>query len=460
MRRRYRWLPLAVLAALLAAGAWRLAARAPRPGPALATASLVGGAPSRGDVPQCARILGTDCPRQDPPGDFDAGRGPCDEVPATVVAAGRCRARVAGCAGLTRNLCDRVCEYCASIVDGASCRLRSFYRGSAALRACGLRGRDFEWEPVASMAQPVTFTGTVTAGGRAACAGVAPCPECGEPRLSASDSCLTHEDRDFVMNLAVGEEALPLLSPGNLIEDRGHAGRSVEIESEWMYLFAPYQSRWFYVASDVELKHRRRLDGPLRFRDAKGREREVAVPLAGDTAAAQGILAADCGHLNAEGFPRIELHPALALAWTHAEGGGRFTLHVRASSGRDGDARRFLLAPLRATLSLPGLGARTPELRSFRWEWLLRRYSVSIDRTCVLGGNAGQQQERPLAHVDGGDDGEADRLNAVGTGAAGGHQSEAFGIRATPVPGGVQIEVWPTLDEDPPLLMGARYDLD
>src|SRR5207253_2052228 len=82
------------------------------------------------------------------------------------------------------------------------------------------------------------------------CTDAPTCVGCAAPRYSALDNCFTHDDRDFVLDLAVGEEALPFLSPANMIADSAHAGRDLDVEAEWMYLFAPFHSVRLFASGD------------------------------------------------------------------------------------------------------------------------------------------------------------------------------------------------------------------
>lgn len=412
-----------------------------------------------GDAPVCEPILRQACPKREPVGAFAATAGPCDAVSPQPVGKS-CKHRVAGCAGVTRHLCDRVCSYCASIKGGATCRLLNFARSGGANAYCGHRGRDAEWEPVGS--QPVvTVTGVVSSGGdTSGCPGVTPCPSCGLPRYGARDSCLTHDDRDFVLNLAVGEAALPLLSPANMVGDRSHPGRDLDVETEWMYLFAPYRGAWLFAPEDKGYANPLRLGPRLTWRDDAGVERDLGVPAPGDAAAAQGVLAADCGHLDERGFARTELHPALTLVWVHAEAPGRWTAWVRAATWIDDDVRRFRLRPLRAVLPLPGGAAgRAVEVASFRWDYAWRGQHVVVDRGCTLSTNGDHQQEHPTAHLAGADGSEALRLAAAAEPPGSAHESSAFTITFAVREGALVIELLPREGADAQSLAGARAEL-
>ena len=376
---RYRLLiPLGLFALALAGALW-VRSRFQLAGSLLPAASSEEGADD-GDhsppSPTCEPILGTPCPSREAPSGFAVGRGECEGIAPTPVGA-LCKSRVAGCAGLLRPLCKRACGYCRSLVEGAVCRARHLAAAEGPNAACGRHGMDDEWEPVEPL--PVTLVGEVGGGGGRGCPGLPAESGWGLPRYSARDSCFTHLDRDFLFDLAVGAEALPSLSPANLVSDRSHAGRDLEVETEWMYLFAPFRGTRLFAADDTGLAKPAALLPRLRWTDEGGHARDLGVPMPGDPMAAQGVLAADCGHLDASGFARTELHPALALAWLHRESDKAYTLWVRAASHLATDQRSHRLQPLRAVLPLPG----PAKVASFSWDYSLSGYRVAIDRSCV-----------------------------------------------------------------------------
>jgi hypothetical protein len=385
----------------------------------------------------CGTIFGKMCPSREAKVEAFERAPACAAVGPTPVG-NVCKERVAGCAGLTGELCPRVCDYCASLVSGALCRLGRLATGGECPRA----GMNDAWEPVGD--KIITLTGAVGSGGGRGCAGLRPCDGCAVPRYSPRDGCLTHQDRDFVLDQAVGPEALRYLTPANMVSDRAHSGRDLEVETEWMYLFPQHPGRRLFTESDIDFTHPQPL-GQLDF-----------VPAPGDPLAAQGALVADCGHLDAAGFPRTELHPALALAWAHAEGAGRFSIFVRAVSHLDTDARRFRLQPLAVSVPLPEGAA---EVASFRWEHLWRGYSVHVDHGCVLAGNGDHEQEHPVASLSDVDQSPVAAANARREAAAGWHELGGFALRVRASAGAALVELRPLHDEDPPPLVGARAEI-
>src|SRR5437764_12676896 len=99
MRRTRRWWPVFAVLLLLGGGGWRLAARS-RSGDTRLAATTIVPAGERGDAPLCPDILGVTCPRRDRSSSFGQGVPFCAAVGPTAVD-GQCRARAAGCAGLT-----------------------------------------------------------------------------------------------------------------------------------------------------------------------------------------------------------------------------------------------------------------------------------------------------------------------------------------------------------------------
>ena len=390
-----------------------------------------------GDVPVCPPVVGRPCPSRDPPDGLGEGKAFCDEVPPTVVR-GRCRLRKAGCARLTRDLCKQACAYCRSLVEGSICRMTSLAEDPN--EACGQRGMQLEWEPL----KTIVLTGRAGRDG-ASCIGGQDCAGCAAPRLSPLDNCYTHADRDFILDLAVGEEALPFLSPANMIADAAHAGRDLDVEAEWMYLFAPFHSVWLFEAGDDKLAKPRAVPPRLPWTRSDGARQQLAVPAPGDAVAAAGVLSADCGHLNARGFPRTEIHPALALAWLHDEGGGRFNLFIRAMSH-----------PLRAVLPLPG----PAYVASFRWEYLWRGYRVVVDHSCEKGDEGNHSQEHPAAHLSDVDQSEVVRLNRRGESPGALHENRWYAVRVRAAGASVEIDLRPKADEDPPVLVGVQAAIE
>jgi hypothetical protein len=403
-----------------------------------------------------------------------------------------CRSRVAGCAGLVGDLCPRIGGYCNSLVSGALCRLGHLALPGDANATCGRHGMHDEWEPVALQQSqgneetarsldgnsfagvaPLTLIGMVGAGGGAGCPKSLPASTSvlqgemaapssegqGLPRYSEHDNCFTHRDRDFAFDLAVGEEALPYLSPANMTSDRNHAGRDLEIETEWMYFFPPFRSTWLFSNRDRGLARPQSLGSRISFAGAGGAPQELAVPAPGDVLAAQGVLIADCGYLDGRGFARTELHPALALTWVHSEGGGRFSLHVRAASHLASDVLRFPLAPLSASLPIAGAAGRRAELVSFNWDYLWRGYSIETDRSCVLSANGAHEQERPTAHLSSVDQSDVAAANASHESPNAMHQLGGFSLRLLTSGDHVLVELRALRDEDPPLLVGASAEL-
>jgi hypothetical protein len=432
-------------------------------------ADAAGGGATGG--PACEPILGHGCPKRDPPSSFGAGLGSCEGVPPTPVD-GACKARVAGCAGLTGQLCPRACGYCKSLIDGARCRLGALLWLRNANEACGHSGMHDEWEAIGVEGAParaadgalpegpapVILHGIVGAGGGRGCAGLSPCDGCAVPRYSARDSCFTHADRDFVFDLALGEDGLFALSPANMVSDRSHVGRDLEVEAEWMYLFPQYRGAWLFAPDDRGLERARPLPARLSF-ELEGQARSLAVPGPGDALAASGALVADCGHLDQHGFARTELHPALALAWAHAEGEGRYTVAVRAISHSDTDRLRYRLAPLRALLPLQARPGQAISVESFKWSYLYKGYSIAVDRSCVFAGNGDHQQERPTAHLAGGENVAEAQQQARGERPEALHRIDGFALRISAAAGGALVELWPERDESPALLAGASAEV-
>src|SRR6266850_797390 len=422
---------------------------------------------SVGDVPACRPIVGRPCPTRDQPDGLGEGKGFCEEVPPTAVR-GRCRVRKAGCAGLTRGLCKHVCAYCRSLVEGSICRMTSIAEDPN--DACGHRGMQLEWEPVALEARPgsaslsypaeapafVVLTGRAAGPDGPSCAGGRTCVACTAPRLSPLDNCYTHADRDFILDLVVGDEALPFLSPANMIADGSHAGRDLDLEAEWMYLFAPFRSVWLFEDGDEKLARPRALPPRLPWTRSDGAREELGVPVSGDTVAVAGVLAADCGHLNARGFPRTEIHPALALAWLHEEGSGRFSLSIRAMSHAPGDRQRLALGAFRAALPLPGPG----RVVSFHWDYLWRGYQVVVDRSCGKGDEADHSQERPAAHPSDVDQSEVVKLNRSVLSPEALHENRWYAIRVRAQGASVEIDLRRKTDEDPPVLIGVHAEIE
>src|SRR5262249_35903916 len=187
-----------------------------------------------------------------------------------------------------------------------------------------------------------------------------------------------------------------------------------------------------------------------------GERQELGVPASGDAVAVVGVLAADCGHLNARGFPRTEIHPALALAWLHDEGSGRLSLFIRAISHARGDRQRFPLGVFRAALPLPGPG----RIASFRWDYLWRGYQVVVDRSCEKDGEADHSQEHPAAHPSDVDQGEVVRLNRKGESPEALHENRWYAIRVRAKGESVEIDLRRKADEDPPVLVGFRVGIE
>jgi hypothetical protein len=310
---------------------------------------------------------------------------------------------------------------------------------------------DDEWEPVELAQQLIVLTGRAGRDGASGCTDAPTCARCAAPRYSALDNCYTHDDRDFVLDLSAGQEALPHLSPANMVADSAHGGRDIDVEAEWMYLFAPFHSVRLFAPDDAKLVRPRPLPARLSWKGG-----ELGVPVAGDAVAVAGVLAADCGHLNARGFARVEVHPALALAWVHEEGGGRVSAFVRAMTHVNGERHRFALGTFRARLPLPGGG----RVVSFRWDYLWHGYRIEVDRSCGQADEGGHAQERPTAHLSDVDQSEVARLNARPEKPDAVHESRWYDVRVGVAGKSVEIEVRPRGDEDPPALMGISAAIE
>ena len=437
-----------------------------------------------GDTPSCEAVSGNACPSVEPFNGFGELQGGAQAI---------------------QHLCDNACAYCQSISDGKRCR-EEYLSGMALVSAllnpfaaalftiddandyCGLDGDGgAEWEPLASDSADASAgardLATVTLIGTVAGKGCGPWNACkGDPQLSPGDDCLTHYDRDFELDLRVGDDAASDLSPANLASGGDYAGHDFGIEGEWMFLFPGFHSTWLYEPDDSDYLTPRAIGAAISFNDDQGFHL-LRVPQPGDLLAAQGPVIADCGHIDAANFARTEMHPPVALAWVHHEiassaGLPFYTVAVRIASSRttsgsasSGSRFAWPFRGLDVKLKLPNdttSGADVtglwPVVRNFRYDYVVHDFNIAQDHSCVLSLNDNQQQqERPLAHLDGASFSRAqlDQLSAVGANAT---IPDNLSVEIRPAGFG-EVEVLapaPNPAVDPwstPVLVGASADI-
>ena len=183
--------------------------------------------------------------------------------------------------------------------------------------------------------------------------------DCSSPALAGGDDILVHRDRDFnfsIIPMFGGAPNRSLLTVSNLFGSHDEGMGDLEVEWEWMYMFPTWGALWYHNSTyrfDVRGSVPALADGmPLGF------------PLRGDQVTVRGRHILDCGHVGGNGQARAELHPPVAVLWSHPVDGERFnsTVWLRATShfAQPASPHDTFGGPLRTSFKFNGGGNGQP----------------------------------------------------------------------------------------------------